>query len=302
VDPNKIIANVELFLRRIIGEDVEMKVDLTNGDLTVMADCGQIEQILMNLVANARDAMAESGCLTIRTEIAVLDGAFVATHGYGKRGAYALISVTDTGTGMDQRTRERIFEPFFTTKEVGKGTGLGLSIAYGLVKQHNGYIICTSEPGKGTTFKIYLPLSKREIQKKTSADLLPVCGGTETVLIAEDDAPVRTLIKEVLRQYGYTVIEAIDGEDAISRFTANQDRVHLLILDFLLPKINGKEVFEAIRRHRPDVKVIFASGYTADFLQQKGIIGENVEFIPKPILPSELLKKMRETLDRDDSR
>ncbi len=300
VDLNKIIGNVEKLLQRIIGEDVEMKVDLTNEDLTIMADCGQIEQILMNLVANARDAMSESGYLTIQTETEVLDGTFVQTHGYGKRGTYALITVTDTGAGMDERTRERIFEPFFTTKEVGKGTGLGLSIVYGLIKQHNGYIICSSEQGKGTTFKIYLPLSKRDPQKNETDDPLPISGGTETILIAEDDAPVRTLMREVVKHYGYTVIEACDGEDAIKTFKANQDRIQLLILDFILPKINGKEVYDEIRRHRPEVKAIFASGYTADFLQQKGIVGENINFVSKPILPKDLLKKMRETLDKDN--
>jgi two-component system cell cycle sensor histidine kinase/response regulator CckA len=299
VNLNVIIANMEKLLQRIIGEDVEIHVELASGELTVMADCGQIEQVLMNLVANARDAMAESGRLSIQTDTVVLDDEFLKTHGYGKRGTYAQISVTDTGSGMNEKTRERIFEPFFTTKEVGKGTGLGLSIVYGLIKQHNGYIICSSEPGKGTTFTIYMPLSKREVHIQKNFDPHPTFGGAETVLVAEDDAPVRALMKEVLTQYGYMVIEACNGEDAIIQFKKNREKVQLLILDFILPKINGKEVYDEIRKLDPKIKAVFASGYTADFLQQKGIAGENINFVSKPILPADLLNKMRETLDKE---
>jgi CheY-like chemotaxis protein len=269
-----------------------------DGDLTVMADSGQISQVLMNLATNARDAMPEKGCLTISTESVVLDHEFIKKHGYGKLGTYALLSVTDTGTGMDEKAKEKIFEPFFTTKEVGQGTGLGLSIVYGIVKQHNGYITCYSEPGKGTTFKIYLPMIKREIAKTETVVLPPVSSGTETVLIAEDDAAVRTFVKAVLEQFGYKVIEAVDGEDAISRFTENQDRVQLLILDVIMPKKNGKEVYEEIRKDQPDVKVIFSSGYTADLLRKKGVIEEDLIVISKPVSPTELLKKVRETLDK----
>jgi CheY-like chemotaxis protein len=298
VNVHDIIKDVEKLLRRLIGEDIELNVIPMDGDLTVMADSGQISQVLMNLATNARDAMPEKGCLTISTESVVLDHEFIKKHGYGKLGTYALLSVMDTGTGMDEKAKEKIFEPFFTTKEVGQGTGLGLSIVYGIVKQHNGYITCYSEPGKGTTFKIYLPMIKRKSAQVEPTVPLPVSGGTETVLIAEDDAAVRTLMKKLLQEFGYTVIEAVDGEDAISRFTENQDRVQLLILDVIMPKKNGKEVYEEIRKDQPEVKVIFSSGYTADFLQKKGVIEEDLICISKPVSPTELLKKVRETLDK----
>jgi CheY-like chemotaxis protein len=199
---------------------------------------------------------------------------------------------------MDGKTKERIFEPFFTTKEVGKGTGLGLSIAYGIVKQHNGYITCSSEPGKGTEFRIYLPAT-REVPRTDSDEVtLPVSGGTETVLIAEDDAAVRALVKEALEQSGYTVIEAVDGEDAVGVFAKNRDRVRLLILDVIMPKKNGKQVYEEIRKDRPDVKVIFSSGYTADILYKKRFLDEDFSFISKPVSPADLLRLVRETLDK----
>jgi two-component system cell cycle sensor histidine kinase/response regulator CckA len=298
VNLNKIIKNVEKLLRRLISEDVEMKVILTNKDLTVMADSSQIEQILMNLVANASDAMLERGCLTISTEVDVLDHEFVRMNGFGKPGMYALFSVTDTGTGMDEKTKRKIFEPFFTTKQAGRGTGLGLSIAYGIVKQHDGYITCYSEPNMGTTFKIYLPMIKRKTAKKERTALHPVSSGTETILVSEDDAAVSKIMKEVLEQFGYAVIEAVDGEDAISKFKNNRDRVKLLILDVIMPKKNGKEVYEEIRKDRPDVKVIFSSGYMTDILQKKGALEGDLNFIPKPVSPTELLRKVRETLDK----
>ena len=298
VNLNKIIKNVERLLQRLVSEDVEMKVILTSKDLTVMADSSQIEQILMNLVANASDAMLERGCLTISTEVDVLDHEFIRMNGFGKPGMYALFSVTDTGAGMDEKTKRKIFEPFFTTKQAGRGTGLGLSIAYGIVKQHDGYITCYSEPNMGTTFKIYLPMIKRKTAKKERAALHPVSSGTETILVSEDDAAVSKIMKEVLEQFGYTVIEAVDGEDAISKFKNNRDRVKLLILDVIMPKKNGKEVYEEIRKDRPDVKVIFSSGYMTDILQKKGALEGDLNFIPKPVSPTELLRKVRETLDK----
>jgi PAS domain S-box-containing protein len=298
VHVNKIIGNVEKLMRRLIGEDIEMSVSLADDDLTVMADSGQIEQVLVNLATNARDAMSEGGRLTIRTEAVILDQEFVKAHGYGKPGAYALIAVSDTGVGIDDKTKERIFEPFFTTKDVGKGTGLGLSIVYGIVKQHTGHITCYSEPGKGTTFKIYLPVIKPAALKPEPGAVHPAQGGTETILIAEDDASVRALVKEVLEQSGYAVIEAVDGEDAVSAFTKNRDKIKLLILDVIMPKKNGKEAYEEIRKARPDVKVIFSSGYTADILHRKGLDEGDVGFISKPVSPTELLRSVRQALDR----
>ncbi len=298
VNLNVSIKNVEKLLRRLIGEDIDLKVSLSKEDLVMMADSGQIEQILMNLATNARDAMPKGGSLAISTEQIVFNEEFIRMHGEGKLGMYALISVKDTGLGMDEKTKERIFEPFFTTKDTGKSTGLGLSIVYGIVKRHNGYIICDSESGKGTTFKIYLPMIKSEVAKAEAASPASIPSGAETILIAEDDASVRTLMKEMLVRFGYTVIEAIDGEDAITRFMENRDKIRLLILDVIMPIKNGKDVFEEVRKIRPDIKVIFASGYMTDILHKKGIPEENQNFIAKPLTPTDLLKKVRETLDR----
>ena len=224
-----------------------------------MADAGQIEQVLMNLAANARDAMPEGGTLTIETGTAELDMDFLKIHEYGKPGMYAMITVTDTGHGMDENTRQRIFEPFFTTKEVGKGTGLGLSMVYGIIKQHSGYINCYSEQGKGTTFRIYLPLIKEEAKEAKAAaeGYTALTGGTETILLAEDEEEVRKLMKLVLEEAGYKVIEAVDGQEALEKFRENKDSIDLLLLDVIMPKINGKGVYEEAKKIKPDVKALF---------------------------------------------
>ncbi len=295
---NRIIENVEKFLQRVIGEDIDLKVSLSDQNLIVMADSGQIEQVLVNLATNAKDAMPSGGLLSINTDSVELGSEFIKTHGYGQRGSYALIVISDTGAGIDEKSRERIFEPFFTTKGVGQGTGLGLSIVYGIVKQHNGYITCYSEPGKGTAFRIYLPTIKLRVPRRETDVHLPVTGGTETILIAEDDATVRSLVKEILEQYGYTVVVAVNGEDAINRFAEHQDSIKLLILDVIMPKKNGKEVYEEIRKVRPDVQALFSSGYTADILSRKGVLQEDRQFISKPISAIDLLRRVRETLDK----
>ncbi len=297
VNLNEIIKGVEKLLLRIIGEDIELSTIFTDKDLTVMADSNQMEQVLMNLATNTRDAMPDGGSLVIRTELVELGREFVKAHGYGTPGTYALISIKDTGHGMDEGTRERIFEPFFTTKDVGKGTGLGLAMVYGIIKQHEGHINVYSEHGKGTIFKIYLPLIKTKVEEGIVEKHAVIKGGTETVLIAEDDGQVRELIKKLLDGFGYKVIEAVDGEDALKVFHDNRDRIHLLILDVVMPKKNGKEVYDAIKKGMPDIKAIFTSGYNADIIHKKGILEEGLNFISKPILPHELLKKVREVLD-----
>ncbi len=296
-DLNKIIEGVEKLLLRIIGEDIELKIILKDADLFVLADGGQMEQVLMNLCANARDAMPDGGMLTIEAERVELGEEYIKAHGFGTPGTYALLSVADSGVGMDERTRERIFEPYFTTKELGKGTGLGLSMAYGMIKQHNGYINVYSESGEGTIFKIYLPSLESEQKETKLPDSVTAKGGTETVLLAEDDTDVRRLAKEVLDEFGYTVIETVDGEDAIKTFIENKGGIDLLVLDVLMPKKNGKEVYEKIKKIRPGIKVLFTSGYTKDLIVKKGILEEGLHFITKPIFPTELLKKVREILD-----
>jgi PAS domain S-box-containing protein len=296
---NEIIQGVERLLSRLIGEDIELSTFLTDKELTVMADSGQIETVLMNLATNARDAMPDGGSLIIKTELTEINHEFIKAYGYGRPGFYALISVEDTGHGMDEKTKERIFEPFFTTKEVGKGTGLGLSMVYGIIQQHDGYINVYSEPGKGSTFKIYLPLIKSKVEEAELVVHPVLKRGTETVIVAEDDSQVRELIKEVLEGFGYKVMEAADGEDALKVFNENKDRIQLLILDVVMPKKNGKEVYDEIRKVRPDIKAIFTSGYNVDIIHQKGILEEGSDFISKPISPEELLRKVREILDKN---
>lgn len=296
-DVNSIINGVTKLLKRLLTEDIDFKVTLADQQIVILCDVSRFDQVLINLAANARDAMPSGGWLGITAKEVLLDDSFIRAHGFGTPGSYALISVTDTGCGMDERTREKIFEPFFTTKEVGKGTGLGLSIVYGIVKQHNGYVNVYSEPQKGTTFNIYVPTT-REAALETAKAAVEVKGGTETILVAEDNYGLRKLMEEVLTRKGYTVIEAKDGEDALWRFMENQDKIDLLILDVVMPRKNGKEVYEDIRKVKPGVKVLFTSGYTGDILFDKGVKDELYDFIPKPILPNELLIKIRDLIDK----
>jgi len=242
--------------------------------------------------------MPDGGSLIIRTERLKLDNRFIRAHGYGKPGVYALVSFEDSGAGMDEKTRMRIFEPFFTTKEVGKGTGLGLAIVYGIIKQHDGYINVYSEPGKGTTFKIYLPLTQSIAEDVRQKDPLPVQKGTETILLVEDDMQVRNLMKEVLTKNGYSIIEAVDGEDAVNVFSENKDVINLTILDVMMPRKNGKEAYDTIQGINPDPKVIFISGYSADVVQRKNILKKGPHFISKPVSPTELLNMVRTVLDK----
>ena len=298
VNVNDIVRKVEELLVRVIGEDIDLRTVLTDADLMATVDSGQIEQVLMNLATNARDAMPMGGVLTIETEPVTLDDAYVKGHLDTRRGRYALISISDTGMGMDEKTKEHIFEPFFTSKEVGKGTGLGLSIVFGIIKQHNGDIVVYSEPEKGTTFKIYLPLSRRTQTDETQPIPLPSPkGGDETILMSEDNEQVRHLVKTVLRDAGYTVIAA-DSEDAVRVFEKNGGRIRLLLLDVVMPKKSGKAVYDDIKKIRPDIKVLFMSGYTEAVINKRGILEAGIDFIAKPISPDELLRKVREVLDR----
>lgn len=299
---NNIISGIKSFLPRLIGEDIELSFFLTDKDLTVMADSSQIEQVLMNLATNARDAMPEGGSMIIRTERRDLDSEFLKTllktHEYSRPGSYALISVEDTGQGMDKETNERLFDPFFTTKDVGKGTGLGLSMVYGIIKQHNGYIDVQTEHGKGTTFNLYFPLTEPTVKEdKKPEDLTILRGGNETILVAEDETYVRDFMKEILTGYGYKVIEAIDGEDAIKILHTHKNKIQLSLLDVIMPKKDGKIVYQEIKKVSPDMKVIFVSGYATDILYKKGIIEEGLNFISKPMSTNELLIKVREVLD-----
>lgn len=299
VNISDIVHQIEEFLERIIGEDIQLKSMHHDDDLLAVVDSGQIEQVLINLATNARDAMPKGGLLTIETALQVVDAPFVQANGYGEPGRYALISISDTGVGMDEKTRSRIFEPFFTTKEPGKGTGLGMSIAYGIIKQHNGFITVYSEPQLGTTFRIYLPLMKTD----SLADEEPVTpvapkGGTETILVAEDEPSVRTLVQEILASYGYRVILAEDGKDAVEKFIANRESIRLVLMDMVMPKMSGKEAYDEIRKQSANIRAIFTSGYTMDVINSRDILDEDAELIMKPIQPFELLRSVREALDR----
>jgi two-component system, cell cycle sensor histidine kinase and response regulator CckA len=295
-----VIKGTEKLLKRLVTEDIVIKTVMSAEDITLMADTTQIDQILFNLVSNARDAMPQGGTITIKTEAVELGDQFHRIHGYGKSGRYVLLSVSDTGLGIDTTTREKIFDPFFTTKEVGKGTGLGLSTVYGIVKQHNGYITLHSEPNRGTTFHIYLPVANKSGKEENLAPA-PLKGGNESILIAEDNEAVRGLISKVLSEYGYRTVEAIDGTDAMERFKKIA-KIDLLILDSIMPKKNGREVYDEIRKIKPDIRVIFMSGYTRDVILDKGVEDKKFHFLQKPISPDTLLQKVRDVLDdRQDS-
>lgn len=297
IDLNLIINKTEKFLKRIIGEDIALKTITHEDELTVHADSGQIEQVFMNLATNARDAMPHGGTLGIETSAIEINADFIKNHGYGEPGEYALVSISDNGMGMDDITCKRLFEPFFTTKELGKGTGLGLSIVYGIVKQHNGYINVYSEPGVGTIFTIYLPLLKADISHSTDQVEEILTGGTETLLVADDDAMVLSLAEKILEQFGYTVITANDGLDAVDKFSGNRDRIALVILDVIMPNMNGKEALDEIRKICPEMKALFISGYTADIIHKRGTLDESLEFLTKPLRPMNLLLKVRDVLD-----
>jgi two-component system, cell cycle sensor histidine kinase and response regulator CckA len=294
---NDIIEQATKLLKRLLTEDIGLKAVLTPVNPAIMADVTQIDQILINLATNARDAMPKGGTLRIETAAVTLDDEFIKAQGYGEPGNYAVLSVSDTGLGMDEKTKEHIFEPFFTTKELGKGTGLGLSTVYGAVKQHGGYIAVDSAPNRGTVFQIYFPLVH---SRQEEAVLVPqeAKGGTETILVAEDDLGVRKLIIDVLGRHGYAPIEATDGVEALRLFMDHKDTINLVICDVVMPKMNGREVYEEIKRTSPTMKVLFTSGYTSDVIIDKGVEDATVDFIRKPIKPLEFLTKVREVLDR----
>ena len=296
-DMKTVVASAAKLLKRLLPEDVELRVETADDKAVAMLDVAQIDQVLMNLATNARDAMPNGGSLTIGAKAVALDETFKKIHGFGNQGRYALFSVSDTGTGMDEKTMARIFDPFFTTKEVGKGTGLGLSSVYGIVKQHGGYIDVRSELRKGTTFEIYLPLANLTVRKTTRPNL-KARGGSELVLVIEDDADVRNIITKILSDQGYITLEAANGDDGIRVFSEHKDEIRLVILDVVMPGKNGKVVFDEISRTDPRVKAIFVSGYTGDIVIEKGVRKDSLDFLQKPISVVKLLAKVREVLDR----
>jgi signal transduction histidine kinase len=298
LDLNSCIANVETFLRRIIGEDIKLTFSLRDGGIAVLADGGQIEQVLMNLATNARDAMPDGGTLSIGTEIVEIDDAFIQMHGYGTLGRNVVLTVADNGVGISQAARARIFEPFFTTKEAGKGTGLGLSIIYGIVQQHHGHIGVYSEPGHGTTFRILLPLSEADSAPQ-DAKLLrrPLPGGRETILVVDDEAAIREYLELFLGTLGYTVLTAGDGQEAIEVFRQRLQEVDLVLIDVIMPKKKGNEAAFEIRRLRSDIKIVFTSGYQYDLVQNSQLLENGEQMLMKPLVPREIAETVRAVLD-----
>jgi PAS domain S-box-containing protein len=297
-DLNAIVGNLEKLLARLVGEDVSLHFSPYPGELPVHVDSGQIDQVLVNLAANARDAMPGGGTLNVSTEAVLMDAAFVGSHGFGAPGKYALLSVSDSGTGMDEETRQRAFEPFFTTKEQGRGTGLGLSIVYGIVKQHAGYLDIRSAPGNGTSMDVYLPLTGLRSEPSAPADERPVPGGAETVLVAEDDPGVRMFVTEVLRDFGYDVLPAADGLEAVETFRSRPGGIDLVVMDLIMPRLNGRAACAEIRASAPDARVLFTTGYAAEIIRSRGELEEGMELLMKPIAATDLLRKVREMLDR----
>jgi CheY-like chemotaxis protein len=260
-----------------------------------------LEQVVMNLAINARDAMPKGGELVIETENVMISESDALTHPDFPLGRYVLLSVTDTGVGMDKEVKERLFEPFFTTKEPGQGTGLGLSTVYGIVKQHQGQIHFESEQGKGSTFKVYLPIVERSAADVGTKIERPVKGGTETILIAEDESDLRRLVKRFLERAGYSVLEASDGREAIDLFRKESSRIDLLLLDVVMPETGGHEVFEEARRINPKIRTLFTSGYSEDGIHTDFVLQEHCRLLQKPYEIKDLLRQVREVLDLKDS-
>ena len=298
LDLNAVVTNVDKMLQRLIGEDIDLVAALTTGLGRVKADPGQIEQVILNLAVNARDAMPQGGKMTVETADVELDDNYVRTHVGAKPGRYVMLAVNDTGCGMDAETQKRIFEPFFTTKEQGKGTGLGLATVYGIVKQSGGSIWVYSEVGRGTAFKVYLPRVEEEPDTVLpSAVRAASLKGTETILLVEDDEPLRKLTLSILRHGGYHVLEASSREEALQLCGQHQGPIHLMLTDVVMPGMSGQETAKQLALIRPDMKVLHMSGYTNDAVVRHGVLEQSVAFLQKPFTTHSLLRKVREVLD-----
>jgi PAS domain S-box-containing protein len=299
---NSVVQDMDKMLRRLIGEDIQLTTSLVEDLDTVKADPGQIEQVLLNLAVNARDAMPQGGRLTIETANVVLDETYVASHPGARPGPFVMLAVTDTGCGMDAATQARIFEPFFTTKGAGKGTGLGLATVYGIVKQSGGCIYVYSEVGRGTSFKVYLPRVEDTAAAPSRLAAAPPsqvrAGGQETLLIVEDDDAVRALTRTVLRGNSYNVIEAVDGDEALRWVEQHSEPIHLLVTDVVMPGMSGRVLAERVTELRPDLKVLYVSGYTDDAVVRHGLLEADIAFLQKPFSPDALTRKVRELLDQ----
>jgi len=294
---NVIISSVGSFVTRILMDNITFTLSLADDPLNVLVDSMQIEQVLLNLASNARDAMPNGGTFTIATAAGCIDESYIDRHGYGTVGRYAVITISDSGTGMDEEIMRRVFEPFFTTKDAGKGTGLGLAMVMGIIKQHGGFIDLTSRPGAGTVFSLYLPLVEAGEAVAVSADfeVQSECV-SGTILIAEDDPDTRGALEEFLTKAGYTVIAAVDGQDALEKFTARKDEIHLVISDVVMPRKSGKDLYNEIRQISLTVKFIFVSGHARNVIEREGDLGPETVLLKKPIMPFVLLSKIRKSI------
>jgi signal transduction histidine kinase len=299
LDLNKVIFETNKILQRLIGEDIDLLIGLGPELGKVKADPGQIEQVLMNLAVNARDAMPQGGKLTIETDNVLIDEQYASHHFSVRPGRYVVLAVSDTGCGMDEATQSSIFDPFFTTKEVGKGTGLGLSTVYGIVKQSGGNIWVYSEVGRGTTFKIYLPRVgdlAGALKISVEGDNINLHVGTETVLLVEDEERVREMIREILQESGYQVLEAKHGQEALLVADQHPGTIHLMLSDVVMPQMGGRELAERLSPLRKEMKVLYMSGYTDDAIVHHGVLDQGMAFIEKPFTPTALTRKVREIL------
>lgn len=299
---NAHIADIKKMLHRMVGEDMEIVASLDPELGRIKADPTQLEQIVINLATNARDAMPQGGTMTIKTRNTDLDEKYAADHAGSRPGRFVMLEIADTGCGMDERTKQHIFEPFFTTKEVGKGTGLGMAMVYGIVKQSDGYIDVESEPGRGTTFRIYLPRIEEGAERDgTHEESASLPCGTETVLLVEDDMMVLAFTRTLLKRGGYRVLEASGGEAALEVSKRRPTDIDLLVTDVVMPEMSGRIVAERLARSRPAMRVLFLSGYTDDAVLRHGVSVDEVDFLPKPFTPSALAYKVRQVLDRERS-
>jgi CheY-like chemotaxis protein len=299
VDLNHIVSGMETMLNRLIGEDVSLETRLEPRLSRIKADPGQLEQVIMNLVVNARDAMPTGGTIVIETQNVRLDARYERRPEAIAAGPAVMLAVTDTGVGMDETTRRRIFEPFFTTKPPGKGTGLGLSTVYGIVRQSGGSITVYSQPGKGTTFRCYFQPAAMDTARDTTPGISDDHSrGKETVLVAEDEAQMRTLLRRCLTDRGYSVLEASHGREALDVAAAHAGPIHLLLTDVVMPHMSGKELAQRLLAERPGLRVLFISGYSDEAIERHGVLAPGSAFLQKPIRPDELNRSVRQILDR----
>jgi CheY-like chemotaxis protein len=297
---NALVTGIEKMLRRLLGEDIELVTRLAPDLGFVKADAGQIDQIIMNFAVNARDAMPRGGRLSLETANVDLNDEYARGHPGVRPGRYVMMAVSDTGIGMDEATRSRVFEPFFTTKDPGKGTGLGLATAFGIVKQSGGNIWAYSEPGHGTTFRVYLPRADAPVEA-TGPPLPnePAQGGSESILLVEDDDSLRDLARESLQTMGYTVLEAKHGAQALIVAEQHPGPIHLLVTDVIMPHMNGRELADQLVGARRDTRVLYMSGYTGEVIRGQDLVHPGTTFLPKPFSPDSLARKVREVLDLD---